>query len=487
MPLSFLNFKSIACIRSMNKKKNHRPMSVITMGCRVNQFETELLRHGGYERGFFIAKDGDKSELIIVNTCSVTSQSDRQARQAVRRAAKDNPNAKIVITGCYAQRTPEILSKLPQVALVLGNQEKNELWTHVDKLFLANCDPAIEKKSAIAMEHDSGEVQALIHVGDIAKLDRVPSRPVVNTFSDRARAFLQLQDGCDRSCTYCLIPGVRGPSRSLTPDQILAQAEGFVAAGYKELVLTGIDLGSYGLDFSPAISLTYIIKKLIKIPGLGRVRLSSIDPLDIDSELIDLLGSEKKICPYLHLSIQSGDNMILKRMGRRADRKQIIERIKDIKKARPQTVLGADLIVGFPTESNEAFQNSLTLVEEAQLVFLHIFRYSDRPGTPASAIPGSFRSSGVDIKKRSEVLRNAGEMNLSAVANTMLGQKDKVLIETIKDGFGMGKIASFIPVSFAINKGEVVGELRDILLQEFDSDNGCLKGVVQELSTGLST
>ncbi|MBF0444204.1 MAG: tRNA (N(6)-L-threonylcarbamoyladenosine(37)-C(2))-methylthiotransferase MtaB [Magnetococcales bacterium] len=458
-------------------------MSVITMGCRVNQFETELLRHGGYERGFFIAKDGDKSALIIVNTCSVTSESDRQARQAVRRAAKDNPQAKIVITGCYAQRTPEILSKLPQVALVLGNQEKNELWTHVDRLFSSSSELEDNNSSAIV----SGKGQAIIHVGDIAKLDRVPPRPVVDSFSDRARAFLQLQDGCDRSCTYCLIPGVRGPSRSLTPDQIMAQAEGFVAAGYKELVLTGIDLGSYGQDLSPIISLGGIIKKLVDIHGLGRIRLSSIDPLDVDCELIDLLASEEKICPYLHLSIQSGDNMILKRMGRRADRKQIIARIKDIKKARPQTVFGADLIVGFPTESDEAFQNSLTLVKEAQLVFLHIFRYSDRPGTPASAIPGSFRSSGVEVKKRSEILRSAGEANLLVVAKTMLGLRDKVLIETINDGVGMGKIASFIPVSFAVNGGEIVGELREILLQEFDSDNGCLKGVVQELSTALST
>ncbi|MBF0193849.1 MAG: tRNA (N(6)-L-threonylcarbamoyladenosine(37)-C(2))-methylthiotransferase MtaB [Magnetococcales bacterium] len=471
----------------MNKRKNHRSMSVITMGCRVNQFETELLRHGGYDRGFNITKKGDKADLIIVNTCSVTSESDRQARQAVRRAAKENPCAKIVITGCYAQRTPEILSKLPQVALVLGNQEKNELWFHVDKLFPDELNQ--EKKNSCAAASDSTEnkEQAIIYVGDIAKLNQVPSRPVVNTFNDRARAFLQLQDGCDRSCTYCLIPGVRGPSRSLTPDQILAQAEGFVAAGYNELVLTGIDLGSYGLDFTPAVSLGHIIKKLLKISGLGRLRLSSIDPLDIDPEVIDLIESEEKICPYLHLSIQSGDNMILKRMGRRADRNQIIERINEIKKARPQIVFGADLIVGFPTESDEAFKNSLSLVEETQLTFLHIFRYSDRPGTPASSIPGSFRSSGVVIKNRSEILRKAGEVNLKDVANSLIGQMDKVLIETIKDGVGMGKTASFLPVSFAVKGDENVGELRDVILKEFDNFNGCLKGVVQELSTALST
>ncbi len=280
----------------MNKRKNHRPMSVITMGCRVNQFETELLRHGGFERGFFIAKDGDEVELIIVNTCSVTSESDRQARQLIRRAARDNPQAKIVVTGCYAQRTPEILSKLPQVALVLGNQEKAELWALVDTLYSTN--------SAAGQSNDNIPLPA-IHVGKIADLDRVPQRPVVDTFSDRARAFLQLQDGCDHSCTYCLIPSVRGPSRSLTPAQIIAQAERFVASGFKELVLTGIDLGSYGLDLVPKKSLAQIIRQLIVIPGIGRIRLSSIDPADIDSELLDLFASEEKICPYMHLSRSS--------------------------------------------------------------------------------------------------------------------------------------------------------------------------------------
>ncbi|MBF0381252.1 MAG: tRNA (N(6)-L-threonylcarbamoyladenosine(37)-C(2))-methylthiotransferase MtaB [Magnetococcales bacterium] len=471
----------------MNKRKNHRPMSVITMGCRVNQFETELLRHGGHKRGFYIAKEGDKSELIIVNTCSVTSESDRQARQAIRRAAKDNPEAKIVITGCYAQRTPEILSKLPQVALVLGNQEKNDLWSHVDRLFASHSDNNGEQTAVIDNIIDGGVGHSIIHVGDIAKLEKVPPRPVVDSFSDRARAFLQLQDGCNRSCTYCLIPGVRGPSRSLTPEQILAQAEGFVVAGYNELVLTGIDLGSYGQDFSPKISLADIIKKLIEIPGLGRVRLSSIDPLDIDSQLIDLIGSEEKICPYLHLSIQSGDNMILKRMGRRADRNRIIKQINKVKQVRPNIILGADLIVGFPTESDEAFQNSLTLVEETQLVYLHIFRYSDRPGTPASAIPGSFRSSGVTIKERSEILRKAGEQNLTNVAKNMLGQRQKVLIETLKDGVGIGKTASFMTVSFPLNGDEVVGKITDIIIDKFDIENRCLKGTVQELSTALST
>ncbi|MBF0357415.1 MAG: tRNA (N(6)-L-threonylcarbamoyladenosine(37)-C(2))-methylthiotransferase MtaB [Magnetococcales bacterium] len=465
----------------MNKRKNYRPMSVITMGCRVNQFETELLRHGGFERGFYIAKDIDDVELIIVNTCSVTSESDRQARQLIRRAAKDNPQAKIVVTGCYAQRTPEILSQLPQVALVLGNQEKSELWSYVDTLYHANGKEEVHTPhgDGAKSDIDAEGSNTTIHVGKISELEMVPSRPVVDTFSDRARAFLQLQDGCDRSCTYCLIPSVRGPSRSLTSEQILAQAERFVASGFNELVLTGIDLGSYGLDLSPAISLADIISKILNIPGVGRIRLSSIDPADIDDKLLDLLASEDKICAYLHLSIQSGDDMILKRMGRRSDSRGTLDKIKQIKKARPQTEVGADLIVGFPTESDEAFQNSLKLVEEGRLVFLHIFRYSDRPGTPAAKIPSNFRVSGVEAKKRSEILRKAGETNLSLAALDRFGQTDLVLIESIEGGFATGKTDSFLPVKFAVKGGEKVGELMKIRLKSFDSINSHLGGVVQ--------
>jgi threonylcarbamoyladenosine tRNA methylthiotransferase MtaB len=465
----------------MNKRKNSRYMAVITMGCRVNQFETELLRHGGFDRGFTIAKEGDTAELIIVNTCSVTNESDRQARQLIRRAARYNPSAKIVVTGCYAQRNPEILMELPQVELVLGNQEKSEFWTYVDSLYQANDTGKQERIDTSSAFHGA------VHVGEIANFDRVPERQVVDTFADHSRAFLQLQDGCDRSCTYCVIPSVRGPSRSLTPEQILAQAKRFVATGFQELVLTGIDLGSYGQDFSPKISLAQIIKQLVDIQGVGRVRLSSIDPADIDSELLEIFAREKKFCPYMHLSIQSGDNMILKRMGRKSDRETIIERINQLKKARPDTVFGTDLIVGFPTESDEAFQNSLNLVKESQLVFLHIFRYSDRPGTPAAAIPNPFRVSSVVAKKRSEILRQAGVENLTVEANKRLGKTAQVLIEEISDGVGKGKIASFLPVSFAASKTDIVGELKIIKLNSFDKFNGCLDGVIQELSTPLST
>jgi threonylcarbamoyladenosine tRNA methylthiotransferase MtaB len=471
----------------MNKRKNNRRMVVITMGCRVNQFETELLRHGGFERGFAIAKDGEEAELIIVNTCSVTNESDRQARQLIRRAARDNPLAKIVVTGCYAQRTPELLAELPQVELVLGNREKNELWSHIDEFYSPSREQGPESGCSSSTTTDD-LLKPTIYVSNIAELDRVPDRPVVDTFADRARAFLQLQDGCDRSCTYCLIPNVRGPSRSLTPEQILAQAERFVAAGFQELVLTGIDLGSYGLDFSPVISLAHIIQRLVNIKGVGRIRLSSIDPADIDSEFLKIFAREKKICPYLHLSIQSGDDMILKRMGRKSDRKTILEQIKKIKKARPETLFGADLIVGFPTESDAAFLNSLQLVKEASLVFLHIFRYSDRPGTPAAAIPKPFRVSGSVAKQRSETLRQAGVENLSLEAAKWLGKTDQVLIESIADdGTGMGKIASFLPISFAAGEVSKVGELKNVELVGFNQFNGCLEGILSILSTTLST
>ncbi|MBF0447163.1 MAG: tRNA (N(6)-L-threonylcarbamoyladenosine(37)-C(2))-methylthiotransferase MtaB [Magnetococcales bacterium] len=452
----------------MNKQKNNRIISVISMGCRVNQLETELLRHGGGERGFRVAQVGEESELIIVNTCSVTNESDRAARQLIRRAGRENPQAKIVVTGCYAQQTPEILAALPQVALVLGNQEKSALWQHVDAILTdpPQSDPGMDEVC-----------NASVIVGDISTFTTVPDRPIVDTFADRSRAYLQLQDGCDRACTYCLIPGVRGPSRSLHPDQILAQAQRFVLAGFQELVLTGIDLGSFGRDLSPAVSLADMIEQLVQIPHLGRIRLSSIDPADIDEELLSLLAREKKICSYLHLSIQSGDSMILKRMGRRTDQVRLLEQIRQIKTSRPEIVLGADLIVGFPTESEEAFENSLRLVNEAPLVFLHIFRYSDRPGTPAAQIPQRFRVEGNTAKNRSERLRQAGVDNLRLLAEDWLGRQEGVLIESVEAGLASGKISSFLSVNFNTIDGDEVGQIIPVRLTAFDPSSGQFTGL----------
>ncbi len=460
--------KSFFGPRSMNKHKNSRLMSVITMGCRVNQFETELLRHGGFERGFAIAGIDEQAELVIINTCSVTNESDRQARQLIRRAARDNPTAKVVVTGCYAQNTPDMVKELPQVALVLGNREKNALWSFVDTLYAEDANGADDEKN---------DVDQVIHVGDIAALDRVPERPVVDTFAERSRAFLQLQDGCDRSCTYCLIPGVRGPSRSLTREQIIGQGARFIKSGFRELVLTGIDLGSFGRDLLPPVSLAEIIRELIAIPGCGRVRLSSIDPADLDEEFFLLFAAEKRICPYLHLSIQSGDDMILKRMGRKSDRRIIMDKITRIKNLRPETLLGADMIVGFPTEDDAAFANSLSLTKEARFAFLHIFRYSDRPGTPAAAIPARFRVSGTVVKQRSETLRLVGEENLAFLAAESLGKTVEVLIETLDNGVARGKSETFLPVSFKAAPTDGVGELQKVKLMEFDRLSGCLQGV----------
>ena len=455
----------------MNKQKNNRTMSVITMGCRVNQFETELLRHGGMERGFSIAKDGESPELLIVNTCSVTSESDRQARQVIRRAARDNPGVKIVVTGCYAQRTPEILSALPQVKLVLGNKEKNDLWSHVDSILQTDNNPPQKMADAPAAE---------IHVGDISELNRVPDRPVIDSFADRSRAYLQLQDGCDRACTFCLIPGVRGPGRSLQPKQVLDQAKKFIASGFNELVLTGINLGTYGCDLTPSFSLAKILKQLLTVPGCSRIRLSSIDPADIDAELLQIFKHEQKICHYLHLSIQSGDDMILKRMGRKTNRQKIIETIRAARDARPETVFGTDIIVGFPTESEAAFQNSLQLIKEARLVFLHIFRYSDRPGTPAAEIPQKFRVPVAVAKERSEILRLAGEKNLSLVAKQWVGKCEQVLVESITDeGIAQGKIAAFLSVTFKCSGGEKVGELTVVKVTGFDAEKSQLQGEVR--------
>ncbi|MBF0296374.1 MAG: radical SAM protein, partial [Magnetococcales bacterium] len=268
------------------------PMAVLTMGCRVNQYESEVLGQGGAVRGYRLAGEGEPVALVVVNTCSVTGESDRQARQLIRRAAREHPGARIVVTGCYAQRAPAELAELPGVALVLGNGEKARLWE------------LLEEGS------DSRVV-----VGDVARLSGVPEQAPLDHFGERARAFLQVQDGCDRACAYCLIPQVRGPGRSVLRERVVEQARRLIGAGYEELVVTGVDLGAYGRDLTDGSTLAGVTRDLLGLPGLGRLRLSSVDPLDLDEGLLNLFAGEERLCGHAHLSIQSGDDEVRRRMG----------------------------------------------------------------------------------------------------------------------------------------------------------------------------
>lgn len=439
----------------MEEKKSKKYFSVLTMGCRVNQVETQRLRQGGQTMGYYPTDCPTLADLIIINTCSVTSESDRQARQLIRRCVRDNPQAKLVVTGCYAQRDPKLLGDISGVNLVLGNPEKGQLWQHLEK---QKTEPEKIVVSAISDQKTVGDV------------------PLVTHFSNRARAFLQVQDGCDHHCTFCTIPSVRGPSRSLSVDHIVAQAEQYLESGYQELVLTGINLGAYGRDLSSNHSLANLVKKLSYLKNMNRLRLSSLDPNDLDNALIEQFANTTTVCPHLHLSVQSGDDIILKRMGRGYGRDLVLDKVKHLRKMCPEIVLGADIIVGFPTEDKMAFQNTLDLIESANLVYLHVFRYSDRPDTPAAAIPKRFRVSFQEIQQRSEKTRQIGVKLHKQTAIKWIGKTVSVLVEILKESLAEGKTTTFLTVQFPTASTLKPGELHQVKIINFEQSTNRLLG-----------
>ncbi|MBF0584104.1 MAG: tRNA (N(6)-L-threonylcarbamoyladenosine(37)-C(2))-methylthiotransferase MtaB [Magnetococcales bacterium] len=431
-----------------------RYFSVLTMGCRVNQVETERLSQTGAAHGFYPSEPGHAPDLIIINTCSVTAESDRQARQLIRRVSRANPQAKLVITGCYAQGNAASLANMPGVVLVVGNSEKEALWTHLAQ------QPVTRQSLCVGPVTDRPERDAVA---------------LVESFSDRSRAFLQVQDGCDSRCTFCTIPTLRGPSNSRSIDYVLAQTNKYLANGYQEVVLTGINLGAYGRDRTPPASLAELVAALLPVMQGKRLRLSSLDPIDLQEPLIQQFA-HPGLCPYLHLSIQSGNDKILKRMGRGYGRQWLLDQIKRLRSVRPEMVLGADLIVGFPTETALDFQQTLTLMDEAGITFLHVFRYSDRPGTPAAAIPRRFRVSPREAQQRSEQLRQTGLALLAKTAQQWLGREEAVLVETLEAGTASGKTAAFLPVRFAAPPDTQTGQLVTVRLSGFDPVQQTLYG-----------
>ena len=377
---------------------------IITFGCRLNAFESEVIRRA--------AADAGLEGAVIVNTCAVTAEAERQARQAIRRARRDHPEAEIIVAGCAAELTPERYAALPEVNRVLDNRAKLR-----------------------ARSYRPEEVEA-------PDLDETAAH-LVDGFEGRARAFLQVQQGCDHRCTFCIIPYARGPSRSVPMGMLAEQARRLVAAGYREIVLTGVDLTAYGADLPGTPSLGQMARRLLAaIPELERLRLSSLDPVEIDEELWWLLSEEPRLMPHLHLSLQAGDDLILKRMKRRHARADAIAVALRARALRPELALGADLIAGFPTETEEMFRRSLDLIAECGLAFVHVFPYSSRRGTPAARMPPVAKTL---IKERALRLREAGEAALAAELRARVGDETDVLIERP----GMGRAAFYAGVGFA--------------------------------------
>jgi threonylcarbamoyladenosine tRNA methylthiotransferase MtaB len=376
---------------------------IITFGCRLNAFESEIIRCAAGEAGL--------SDAVIVNTCAVTAEAERQARQAIRRAHREHPDARIIVTGCAATLTPQRYAAMPEVDAVLDNDAKlrAESYRHFHAPI----------SGAMGVERSKA--------GEGVSLARV-------------RAYLQVQQGCDHRCTFCIIPYARGPSRSMPVETIIGEARARVAAGACEIVLTGVDLTAYGADLPGGPSLGEMARLLLAaVPELPRLRLSSLDPSEIDDALWALIAEEPRLMPHLHLSLQAGDDLILKRMKRRHSRAQAIETVRRARGLRPEIAIGADLIAGFPTEDEAMFRNSLDLVAECGIAFLHVFPYSPRPGTPAARMPAVAPEI---ARERAARLREAGAKALAADLARRIGTTGAVLIE--KPGSGRAEFYAVI-------------------------------------------
>lgn len=367
---------------------------VVTFGCRLNAYESEVMREHARAAGL--------AKLIIVNTCAVTSEAERQARQGIRKLRREHPEATIVATGCAAQINPKRFADMPEIDRVIGNAEKLDPQTW-----------GLAPRERVT-------------VNDIMAV-RETAAHLIKGFEHRARAFIQVQTGCDHRCAFCVIPFGRGPSRSVSPATVIEQVKALVDAGCREVVLSGVDITGYGPDLPGRPGLGGMIRSLLTaVPELPRLRLSSLDPVEIDDDLRRLIAEEPRLSPHLHLSLQAGDDMILKRMKRRHSRAQAIELTDWIRSVRPETVFGADLIAGFPTETEEMFLNTLRLVEDCGLTFTHVFPYSPRPGTPAARMP---RVNGVEVRDRAKRLREAGEAALGRTLAGLVGKRVSVLVE----------------------------------------------------------
>jgi threonylcarbamoyladenosine tRNA methylthiotransferase MtaB len=396
-------------------------LEIVTFGCRLNSYESEVMRGNAEKAGL--------DDAIIFNTCAVTAEAERQARQAIRRARKENPSARIIVTGCSAQIKPETYAGMAEVDHVLGNEEKLKAANYLD--FAAQTEKIL--------------------VNDIMSVKETASH-MVTSFDGRARAFVQVQNGCDHRCTFCIIPYGRGNSRSVPVGEIVAQTRVLVESGYKEIVLTGVDISDYGKDLPGAPTLGQMMRRLLALtPDLQRLRLSSIDAVEVDEDLYRLIAEEPRLMPHIHISLQAGDDMILKRMKRRHSRKDALDFCGRVRRLRPDVAFGADIIAGFPTETGEMFVNTLNLVDEAELTYLHVFPYSAREGTPAARMPQVAKRI---RKERAARLREAGERQMRRFFASWIGRTVNAVVEQE----GTARTDHFAPVHIGgkFTSGDVV-------------------------------
>ncbi len=404
-------------------------IDVVTFGCRLNTYESEVMKSHAQKAGL--------TDTIIFNTCAVTSEAEAQARQAIRRARRENPDKRIVVTGCAAQARPDQFTQMPEVNAILGNEEKMHAAPY------------------LSLDTERAQVNDIMSIKETAA-------HLVASFDGKARAFVQVQNGCDHRCTFCIIPYGRGNSRSVPIGEIVAQVRLLVEGGYNEIVFTGVDVSAYGADLPGTPTLGQMMRRVLAlVPELKRLRLSSIDAVEVDDDLYQLIAHEPRLMPHLHVSLQAGDDMVLKRMKRRHLRDDIIEFCKKVRELRPDIVFGADIIAGFPTETDEMFDNTLRLVDEVDLTYLHIFPYSPRPGTPAARMPQVAK----DVRKaRAARLREAGSKRLASYLQKQVGRELEIIIE--QDGMS-GHSEGFASVKLATPA--LVGSVQKVTIARADA------------------
>jgi len=411
-------------------------VDVVTFGCRLNAAESEVIRREAQRAGL--------TDTVVVNTCAVTAEAVRQARQTIRTLRRARPQAKIVVTGCAAQTEPQTFIAMPEADRVLGNAEKLSaaMWRQTRSAFDVGSSPKAVVNDIMAIRHTAAHL--------------------VEGFSGRARAFVQVQNGCGHRCTFCIIPYGRGNSRSVPMGAVVADVERLVANNFNEIVLTGVDLTGYGADLPGAPKLGALVKQILKhVPALKRLRLSSIDSIEADRDLIDAFAQHDRLMPHLHLSLQAGDDLILKRMKRRHARKDAIAFCGQLRRLRPDIAFGADMIAGFPTETQEMFARSLDLIDECGLTYLHVFPFSPRPGTPAARMPQLPRPV---VKERALRLREKGALALRRHLDAEVGATRRVLLESDL----LGRTEQFTPVTLA--RSAAPGTIVDVKISGHDGE-----------------
>jgi threonylcarbamoyladenosine tRNA methylthiotransferase MtaB len=414
-------------------------VDIVTFGCRLNTTESEVIRRNAAAAGL--------DETVVVNTCAVTAEAVRQARQTIRRLRRERPGARIVVTGCAAQTEPERFAEMSEVDRVLGNEEKlnARVWTDARDVFAGE---------AFGISNEEKIV-----VNDIMAV-RETAMHLIDGIEGRVRAFVQVQNGCDHRCTFCIIPYGRGNSRSVPMGEVVAQIRKLTGNGYREIVLTGVDITSYGENLPGAPRLGMLVKQILKhVPELQRLRLSSIDSVEADSDLLDAIAGEPRLMPHLHLSLQAGDDLILKRMKRRHSRADAIAFCEQVRRLRPDIMFGADIIAGFPTETEEMFERSLDLVDECGLTQLHVFPFSPRPGTPAARMPQVAREV---AKERARRLREKGAAALRRHLDSEVGARRQVLVETPE----RGRTEQFLPIRLI--RASHPGNIHDLIIAGHD-------------------